>query len=91
MLTVILVLLRRHHETNLSRYEAAESSLADQSYQESNKLREKLANAKGKKKRPEQRKENNGFIQMQVLIAPVLYLNLKPSLFADCFRSALVL
>ena len=59
---------RRHHETNLSRYDAAEGSLTDQSYQESNKLREKIANAKGKKKRPEQRKENSGFIHMQQVL-----------------------
>ncbi|KAF0299197.1 hypothetical protein FJT64_003530 [Amphibalanus amphitrite] len=58
-------LLRRHHETNQSHYDNVETSLTDQSQQETNKLREKLTNVKGKKKRPEQRKENNGFLQMQ--------------------------
>ena len=54
---------RRHHEVNLSRYDAAETSLADLSHKESNKLRERVANTKCKKKRPEQRKETNGFMQ----------------------------
>ena len=61
-----VVLLRKHHETNMLRFDTAETVIADQSQQESNKLREKLANVKGKKKRPEQRKENSGFLQIQV-------------------------
>lgn len=58
---------RRHHDSSHARYDSGESTLAGQSQQETNKLREKIANAKGKKKRPEQRKDN-GFVQLQVML-----------------------